>query len=69
MSGQINAEMNSENDDSDIDDDEKDAKTGRDLFRQKVTNRNVFFNNGYGSEDDSEASESDDESDDDGHEQ
>lgn len=52
--------MQSQSDDSD-DLDEDNAKTGRDLFRQKVTKRNVFFNNGYGSEDDSEYSESESE--------
>lgn len=68
-SGDVNVEMVSESDDSD--EEEKDhKKTGRDLFRQKVTKRNPFFNNGYGSEDDSEESESDEDDDDsDEHEQ
>ena len=49
--------------------DEDNAKTGRDLFRQKVTTRNVFFNNGYGSEDDSEYSEESESEESDAHEQ
>jgi len=46
--------MVSESEESE-DADENNAQTGRDLFRKKVTNSNVFFNNGYGSEDDSES--------------
>jgi hypothetical protein len=39
------------------------------MFRQKVTTNNVFFNNGYGSEDDSDSSESEEDEESDAHEQ
>lgn len=59
--------MRSASDNSDSD--EVDAKTGRDLFVQKVSTKNVFFNNnGYGSEDESEFSDSESEEED-NHEQ
>ncbi len=66
-SGQINAEMQSSSDEGDID--EENAKTGRDLFIKKVKNTNVFFNNGYGSEDESESEDGSSEDDGDAHEQ
>jgi hypothetical protein len=46
--------MNGENAEMESDEDEEveNAKTGRDLFKQKVKKTNVFFGNAYGSEDD-----------------
>jgi len=46
--------MNGENVEMESEDDEEveNAKTGRDLFKQKVKKTNVFFGNAYGSEDD-----------------
>ena len=59
--------MQSSSDEGDID--EENAKTGRDLFIKKVKNTNVFFNNGYGSEDESESEEESSEDDGAAHEQ